>query len=278
MENIHTEYGDYFVSRANEPRVYGNLVEYGAQQRGDLELVMTLIRKGGIVYDIGAHIGTFAIPLAWHVGEQGHVFAVEGSPDTFDVLRRNIDANGLADRVTPSMGIVAGPGETRFALKRKGDRRETTRFVSNEDGDMASRTLDAIVAAASAPDFVKIDVEGMEYEVIAGGVETIAACRPMILFEANGSTQSVKAVVRLLKAHGYDIFANVGDRHGRCPRWRIGAVNHYCNYRRYQDLLAIPRERRDELPEPRPEWGWANIRELVRDYGARLLRKLRLQG
>lgn len=277
METIKTEYGDYLVSRANEPRVYSNLMEHGAQQRGDLELVMALLPKGGIVYDIGAHIGTFAIPLAQHVGEQGHVFAFEGSPDTFDVLRQNIDANGLTDRVTPSMGIIAGPGETRFAQKRKGERRETTQFVSNESGDMASRTLDAIVATASSPDFIKIDVEGMEYEVITGGVDMISECRPMILFEANGSPQSVKGLVGLLRSHGYEIFTNVGDRHGRRPRWRVGAVKCYCNYRRYQDLLAVPCERRAEIPNPRAEWGWANIRELVQDYGARLLRKLRLR-
>ena len=45
------------------------LREYGGHQRSELGMIRALSREGDVILDVGAHIGTFSVPLAQHVGE-----------------------------------------------------------------------------------------------------------------------------------------------------------------------------------------------------------------
>ncbi len=82
------------------------LRKFGAHQRSDLALMLSFVRPGDWVIDIGAHVGTFSVPLAWAVGSTGHVFAFEPAPENFALLCENIGGNGVADVVTPINAVV----------------------------------------------------------------------------------------------------------------------------------------------------------------------------
>ena len=65
------------------------------------------------------------------------------------------------------------------------------------------RTLDSIVAEIGIkPDFLKIDVEGFEHAVLAGGTKVLEAFRPRIVLEANPGDPADR-VTQILAAHGY---------------------------------------------------------------------------
>ena len=85
------------------------------------------------VYDIGAHIGMFAIPLAEAVGDDGKVIAVEADPDNFLLLQRNLRSRDLIGRAAALNG-VAGGESGRYAARRGERHTSATYFVADPAG------------------------------------------------------------------------------------------------------------------------------------------------
>jgi hypothetical protein len=76
---VETRHGSLFVL-ATDNSVGRALVNYGEWTFGEIELVRKFLRPGDYVLDIGANIGTHAIPLAKAVGHEGQVIAFEPQP------------------------------------------------------------------------------------------------------------------------------------------------------------------------------------------------------
>jgi FkbM family methyltransferase len=74
---------------------------------------------------------------------------------------------------------------------------------SKETGDIKVRTLDSF--CFESVDFIKIDVEGMEYDVLRGSTETLMRCRPIVLFETltRQSPEIHKKSEEFLRERGY---------------------------------------------------------------------------
>jgi FkbM family methyltransferase len=122
------------------------------------------------VIDIGAHIGAFACQLATSM-PSASIYCFEPSATTAGYLRRNIEDNGLADRVSVEFAAVAdrsgwgtladnGAGSALNGLISGG-------AAASVATKVATTTFDEIVAAIGAPvDVVKIDCEGGEYDAV----------------------------------------------------------------------------------------------------------------
>ena len=67
-----------------------------------------------VLYDIGAHIGTMSVPVALHLREKGRVFAFEGSTDTFEVLKKNVEINDLEAKIACRNAVVTNDTEERY--------------------------------------------------------------------------------------------------------------------------------------------------------------------
>jgi FkbM family methyltransferase len=129
------------------------------------------VRPGTIVVDVGANVGYNALRAALRAGPEGRVIALEPTPDTVAVLRRNVAASGLTNiTVEPvAAGSVAG---TRNFFVRGDVSAVNSLFPDSRYAAVTSvvpvqvvRLDDLVVGAA---DVVKIDVEGAELEVLAG--------------------------------------------------------------------------------------------------------------
>src|ERR1700730_17783774 len=79
--------------------------QFAAHTRNEVALLQNFVKAGDLIYDVGAHIGTFAIPLAIAAGENGHVIAIEADAESFALLRHNLVALGLPSHVTPRLDI-----------------------------------------------------------------------------------------------------------------------------------------------------------------------------
>lgn len=129
------------------------------------------VSPGATVIDVGANIGYNTIHAARRVGPQGRVVALEPTPDTLAVLRRNIAASGLANVVIEPVaaGSVAG---TREFFVRGRESAVNSLFPDSRYARVTSvlrvpvMPLDELVDGAA--DVVKIDVEGAEIEVLEG--------------------------------------------------------------------------------------------------------------
>ncbi|NOG71855.1 FkbM family methyltransferase [Roseicella sp. DB1501] len=149
----------------------------------------------GAVLDIGANIGLSALALAPLV-PRGRILAIEPSPGSAMALRHSLALNGLGERVTVAeMALGAAAGEAEFH-----DAGHSAGAHLLDPGTLGGAalpkrrvpigTVDSLVAEYGLDrlNFVKIDVEGFETEVLDGARSTLARFRPLVFVEFNAWT------------------------------------------------------------------------------------------
>jgi FkbM family methyltransferase len=137
------------------------------------------IRPGEIVFDIGAFMGIYAMLEARLVGPAGRVIAFEPSPPSFEVLTSHVLMNGLAGRVDARCAAV-GACRQRGALVMFDDEPYRNQIaVEGEKGTSVEVvTVDEVCeAAALTPDWIRMDVQGLEFDVLRGAARTLRATR-----------------------------------------------------------------------------------------------------
>jgi FkbM family methyltransferase len=138
------------------------------------ELFAATLRPGMSVLDIGAHIGYFSLLAARQVGPAGQVWSFEPDPANRASLERNIDANGMVDRVlVVPLAVVSCGGEGELYQVANDTGSSTlypTRRGEGERVDVTTTSLDEWAEAEGWPqiDLIKMDTEGGEGAVIAG--------------------------------------------------------------------------------------------------------------
>jgi FkbM family methyltransferase len=163
------------------------VIVFGAYARFGLALVRSVVHEGDAVFDIGAHIGTFTLPLALKAGSRGHVVAVEGNAETFAVLERNVAQMRTAAAVTCINAIMA-PRGGRYALTIPEGNTGAAFYVAAADDEVASiattTSLDELRGLFGAPRVIKMDIEGWEAWTLAN-YATMSADRPIIYVEVS---------------------------------------------------------------------------------------------
>lgn len=147
------------------------------------------VKPGGVVLDVGAHVGVFTIMLARWVGPTGHVYAFEPTPQTRAALEDHLVLNEVADRVTPvPMAVSDAPGTARFYVASNSLENTLnathSRIPSAEPIDVPVTTIDDFCAVNNLkPTLVKLDVEGFELHALRGARQTLASHRPTVVVE-----------------------------------------------------------------------------------------------
>jgi FkbM family methyltransferase len=154
-----------------------NLSEYAAFRAA--------VRPGMVALDIGANVGAYSMLLGQWVGPAGQVFAFEPAPEPFDGLVRHTALNRLDGVVRPIQSAV-GAASTRAALllaTTSGEGRLAASADSGRTVQVPVTTVDQFCAEHHlTPDFIKIDVEGAELDVLRGARDTIKRSRGLALF------------------------------------------------------------------------------------------------
>lgn len=135
-------------------------------QHADVEKALTLVCRFGLAIDGGAHRGVITRLLA---GRFDRVVAIEPGP--------------LADQIEGATVIHAALGDAPGRCGMADGRHNTGQRHVVDGDDVEVVTLDLL---GLAPDFIKLDVEGMEYAALVGGEQTIRTHRPVIMLEENG--------------------------------------------------------------------------------------------
>lgn len=175
-----------------------------------------------VVYDVGAFDGINTIFFAERVGALGQVIAFEPNPSTYEQLLANVRVNGFANVTAVPLAVGRDAGELEFAVADGGRGRmsangEIVEKLASEARRLETLTvpvasIDGVVAERGlpAPDFVKIDVEGLEHDVLLGMRETIGAHRPELFVELHGvgedgKRENARRVADLLLGAGYEL-------------------------------------------------------------------------
>jgi FkbM family methyltransferase len=248
--SIDTIYG-CFLSIAGD-LVSQQLRDYSAHTRNEIAMVRSFLRPRDIVLDIGAHIGTFAIPLA-RAQPGVRVYAFEPEPFLHDLLAKNVAANGLASSITAHNMVVSDrPG--RFRAEALAGNTMTSTYLPLREGEESSVavtavSVDELIAAGRLPeavDLIKVDTEGAECQVLRSCDALIRRCAPVIYAEINenalrhfGSTPD--EVEALLLGWGYDFYRNAGERNSRNDAFRLAPLRRLREGGGFFDVLAIHR-------------------------------------
>lgn len=191
----------------------GESPECGYLLRNPTPMLTGLLTAGGdLCLDIGANAGFHALTAGLFFKK---VVAIEPTPDTAERLRTNIVLSGFWHvRVEP---IALGDTDGEATLAVTPGHCGTNRIASEGGGvRVPVRTLDALAfdpeggLAGHRVDFIKIDVEGHERAVLAGGCETIARDRPDLLVEFNSAAAFEGFAAMLPK--GYRAMAPIGTK------------------------------------------------------------------
>lgn len=140
---------------------------------GEFKLLSTYVSQGSTVCDVGANIGSHSIVAATLAGPTGKVFTFEPSPRFADFINRNITCNNFQDRVI-LFPIAVGESEAMVHLNEDVADDSTNNISSSGTAVQQRRLDDCIPGEISSIDFLKIDVEGYEENVLAGAQKTLS--------------------------------------------------------------------------------------------------------
>lgn len=169
------------------------------------------LRPGQTVLDLGAYAGGATYHFSRAVGPEGHVFAFEPDPASFDCLLRNISLHRL-ENVTPSpLGIWSETGRVMF--QAEGSMGSAVVEASARSSD-TKKWIDVISLSSfceangvARVDFVKLDVEGSEEPILGAAAAFIERYRPRMIVEPHvvQGARSDPEVIRILESHDYAV-------------------------------------------------------------------------
>jgi FkbM family methyltransferase len=215
------------------------LTHTGRYQPGELDALAALVRTcppDPVLLDIGANIGVHSLWFAALAGA-GTVHAFEAQRVVFQMLMGNLALNSIENVFAHQVAVGAAPGRLRLppvdyarprnfggmSLIDESAQRQSAHGASGHPADGHGEEIDVVTLdsyALGRVDVIKVDVEGMEADVLRGGAATIERHRPLMQLEW------------------------LGRDGGLLPHYLLGEID----YRVFQsglNLLCVPAERAD---------------------------------
>jgi FkbM family methyltransferase len=154
----------------------GVLIRFRPFSEGDADMIRDVyqhrhydlldIRPGEVVFDVGAHIGSFALRAAGMVGEDGLVVAVEPERSNYELLRMN--SEGMDSIIPLRMALSDFRGTGRLFLA-EGTVAHSLVFRRSTSWDVVPvNTMNGLIEELGiGPDVVKIDAEGAALKILS---------------------------------------------------------------------------------------------------------------
>jgi FkbM family methyltransferase len=197
-----------FIANPNDIYIGRSLIHYGEFSELEWQMLARLCGPDDIVAEVGANVGAHTVALAKAVGGRGEILAVEPQPKIYRMLVANAMLNGLANVTALQYGC--------------GERAETLRIPDFNHGREVNfggislrghaeatatvpievKKLDELLRPRTRLGLLKIDVEGMEAEVLRGAADAIAVFRP-ILYVENDRADKSPELIELIGKLGY---------------------------------------------------------------------------
>jgi FkbM family methyltransferase len=192
------------------------------------------VRPGSVCLDVGANIGVYTIFLALMAGSTGHVTAFEGGRRTSEVLQGNVVLNNLSNAK-----IVQRPvsRQKKYYDEINAIGKSQSDFIFYEEkqseGQLISLSIDEYCEAYEKLDFIKVDVNGLDFDILSGAKDSIKNHRPTILVEfvpAEISNEVFQEVAQMLVGLNYFPWFFRGHSSG---------VLEICTYRMLVELYNV---------------------------------------
>lgn len=155
----------------------------------NFEFLTDSCRPGAVIIDIGAHIGLFSVIASQVTGQKGKVYAFEPAPSTFQLLQKTLSINHNQSVIeTFQKAVGRGIGKITFFISDGAADNGNSLVNYKEDRPLHGIEVDVTSVDAFVKekklnrlDFIKIDVEGAEYDTLRGAAETLQNLRPVCI-------------------------------------------------------------------------------------------------
>lgn len=168
----------------------------------DMNFLLRYLKRGDAFIDVGANVGIYSILAAVELDCTVHSF--EPDPKTYKELEYNITINNISNNYSYCLGL-SHTNESLFLTSNKGAANHVTDDPSNST-KISLRALDSFRIDA---EFIKIDVEGFEFFVIKGGLNTISKVNVILIeLKGHGTKYGIDEVEihRMLRDMGFSPF------------------------------------------------------------------------
>lgn len=200
--------------------------------------VQLLVRRGDVVWDIGANVGLFGMAAATRAGSDGKVICFEPDTTLIALLRRNAALFRSAAEITIISAAVAGStGIRQFNVSARARAENALAGYGNADGGpiresyaVVTLSIDDCLSWLPVPNVVKIDIEGAEVEILSRKSRLLRQIRPLIFCEINEPNREV--IGDILIENDYSMFDAVAQQLSEQSRLKVPTFN----------TIAIPRE------------------------------------
>jgi FkbM family methyltransferase len=170
----------------DDPVISGALA-FGVYERGEIAFFRSRFRAGMTLVDVGANVGLYSALALSTPGFHGRVLALEPHAESRRYLEKTIESNAPAPGAAQIVGLAASDRAGTLALyknpENKGDNRLYPDPLLQGEESVGADTLDNICrrAGIASAQFVKIDVQGAEAQVVRGAAGLLGASTDCIL-------------------------------------------------------------------------------------------------
>lgn len=162
---------------------------YGDSIEPEFQYLEKFLDPGGVFVDIGANTGIYSLKAAKYIGKDGVILALEPFPDVLAVLSRSVQANGFTN--VRLRNICAGKHTKSEMLWMNSNKPNSFSLVQRDREASSFSTLTVALddlfmwEGLNRLDYLKIDAEGAEEQVLTGAMETLEKYRPIIQMEVS---------------------------------------------------------------------------------------------
>jgi len=189
------------------------ITPYVLQEQGDwfedeIHFVRRLLRAGDRAIDIGANFGVFALSIAKAIGPEGRVLAVEPASTTYRFLAESAARNGFPQLTLVNRAVSEGPGQATFF---NANSPELSGLASAGTAGWTETveltTLDALGDQLEGKaTFLKLDAEGEEVRILAGGRRFFQQHEPLVMAELRHGQTINEGLLDSLKGYGMSLY------------------------------------------------------------------------
>ncbi len=178
-----------------------------------------LCKEGMIALDIGANIGVYTFRMAKLVGKTGKVIAFEPMSWAFLKLKKNFELNNFHNITLEKLALTNKQKKENTFFKSSWSTDGVLKDIAQKKELIEFTTLDEHLRekGINKVDFIKIDVDGYEYRVLQGAINTLKIFKPIIILELDNYTlrrsgTNIEAVISFLSNLGYKFYSEKNFR------------------------------------------------------------------
>ena len=189
------------------------IIKFGNHTRPEFAFASSIISDNFNIFDLGAHIGTFTLTAIQKLKKNAKILTVEASFENYKLLVSNTKNYTNVINLNKFLG---DENENYQFIKGSENNSGGGSLVKSTYKKNTTYSIDALVKKYFKPDYIKIDVEGLEYQLLEN-CNFIKNNMPILYIEINDKAllrngSSSKKILQLLKNFGYSFFRNVGYR------------------------------------------------------------------